>query len=556
MNEEKPSHSQCLEPAQPSQTVSQSHGCAESAALMTGLSQGALDAEAPGAKELLAKYPQFTSTHQPQSASKDQSVSKGAISIYETELSQGGLGTEVEYTKESQPRCQNQSQKQNISPPNKSCSKSVISTQDLESPQRAVGTEADLPSDFEVDQKRENSEGLPQEHSTAQQDIKDGSQANCIEVKGQQKRQTTTSQEPMTNSLYSEVNIQDGESQQAHQKEQRKAECSQEVGQTSPEKLSRVQQAHQQIPSQELDTQSLFLEMEGNQEESQALISYEETENVTKEVDSPKEMERHLKNSGIEDYSNDLKIKEDKEEHASEEIPQRPIISVTQLALAESEHQVLNQAVAMNMCTVAQSVSDHGVTHYVVEKAAITGDRRMEQKRRLAYAKALCLGLWVVSFEWVEQSQSKGHWLPAEDYEILGTVADSILQAPQRSRKSHGEAKPKLLQDYQFLVSMCQRDAALSLDELITLAGGKYIGAVDLTKPNKDVEAWVPKSLEEGRTTVMLVTNMDQPHKNQIQKLSKKLLPTKLVVTNKAWLLDSISNFQVQDLRKAKYIFR
>lgn len=88
-------------------------------------------------------------------------------------------------------------------------------------------------------------------------------------------------------------------------------------------------------------------------------------------------------------------------------------------------------------------------------------DRRC--RPTLGYMKALSLGFWIVSIQWVRDSIQESRLLQVEEYELEGAVDDHASGAPCRARTIPrlSDGRSTLFDDFEFYYVMLSKDTSL-----------------------------------------------------------------------------------------------
>ncbi|XP_053683051.1 mediator of DNA damage checkpoint protein 1 [Sabethes cyaneus] len=131
--------------------------------------------------------------------------------------------------------------------------------------------------------------------------------------------------------------------------------------------------------------------------------------------------------------------------------------------LHAAQYRFVKEAVAkLGSFTVHNDVSDK-TTHLV----------SLEPRRTINILRALARGLWIVAYDWVEQSASAGRWLPEEQFELRNFSA--AVQICRSERQAFGPRyRMELFADCgPFYVSEHCQVPQGQLRELIVLCKGK-----------------------------------------------------------------------------------
>eukprot|EP01089_Gocevia_fonbrunei_P007745 TRINITY_DN1901_c0_g1_i1.p1 TRINITY_DN1901_c0_g1~~TRINITY_DN1901_c0_g1_i1.p1 ORF type:complete len:285 (-),score=42.12 TRINITY_DN1901_c0_g1_i1:104-958(-) len=115
------------------------------------------------------------------------------------------------------------------------------------------------------------------------------------------------------------------------------------------------------------------------------------------------------------------------------------------LSTGLTPHQ--NNAVRSTCSKLGGQLSLHftsKVTHIIIP----SDNRGLTPHRTLKYMMGVLQGLWIVSYDWVKESEKAGKWVYEEDWEIQG---DPVGQGgPKKARETFESNGPRLFSDMKF----------------------------------------------------------------------------------------------------------
>eukprot|EP01100_Stratorugosa_tubuloviscum_P006669 TRINITY_DN2845_c1_g1_i2.p1 TRINITY_DN2845_c1_g1~~TRINITY_DN2845_c1_g1_i2.p1 ORF type:complete len:305 (-),score=100.94 TRINITY_DN2845_c1_g1_i2:89-1003(-) len=189
--------------------------------------------------------------------------------------------------------------------------------------------------------------------------------------------------------------------------------------------------------------------------------------------------------------------------------------------LTEIMKQSLKKAATKLGAKIKNNVVE-GVTHMVTHTSPDG-----IAPRTVKYLSAVMLGIWLLSFDWIEQSCEAGYWLDEKDFEVKG---DSFqIGAPKKGRLG----LKHLFKHWSFYFV---GDFSLSANDLKLLS--EYSGAK------------IIKQLSKSKNDKCVIFIDKKDNKSLINKIKNQYVNFDIVTHQ--WFLDSISSCKI--LSKQNYI--
>ncbi|KAL6065831.1 BRCA1 associated RING domain 1 [Balamuthia mandrillaris] len=189
--------------------------------------------------------------------------------------------------------------------------------------------------------------------------------------------------------------------------------------------------------------------------------SLRQSTNASKDTPRPSKKQKHPSSSPPDESHEPHKQKKSKEEDGTPVAPNVAVRGYLLSTCLTARQSQIFMAMVRNHpeFKLAKQQWEIQATHLVVG----------EKKRTVKVLKALALGLWVVSFDWVLESKKAGKWLPEEPFELVTEFPSSM--ASRLNRTNQAEA-PGLFFGKIFYVHRPINTPPETLASLIELSGG------------------------------------------------------------------------------------
>jgi len=220
---------------------------------------------------------------------------------------------------------------------------------------------------------------------------------------------------------------------------------------------------------------------------------------------------------------------------------QQPPTPSTKIVLLASTLQDINkESVKKFTDTFGADYADSfgpSITHLVV-----SADKdKVMRHRTMKYMQAIMTGIWIVSADWLNDCLTQGHLLPENDYEIRRNIKADVDDAPRRARKAV-EKNTKLFTKHCILLYGGFPNPGPNKVDVTCLLRN---GGATIFNCLRDMIAFVR---QHGNCTLVAIAAEQTYQEKLIDELEahkKELRGIKMVTL--AWVLDTVTNFQVQN---------
>eukprot|EP00808_Paulinella_micropora_P004559 g1465.t1 len=184
------------------------------------------------------------------------------------------------------------------------------------------------------------------------------------------------------------------------------------------------------------------------------------------------------------------------------------------------------------------------VTHVITPTV---GQVREVQARTLKILQGMASGKWIVSYDWVIESQRAGRWLPVEDFEAKGP--ESARDAPQQARTCRRRTGRALLDEWHLtLVGETSEGepSAAQVQQLVQDLGGTFVSWDSVKKMLQQDSEDIPVVLLPMR----LWGSSNPPELEMVRQAQEKRTISCVSI---GWLLDSLQIHKLYELGNPKY---
>ncbi|EWM27528.1 brca1-associated ring domain protein 1 [Nannochloropsis gaditana] len=200
------------------------------------------------------------------------------------------------------------------------------------------------------------------------------------------------------------------------------------------------------------------------------------------------------------------------------------------------------------------------VTHVL----ARADGRRRAETRTIKYLHGILARRWVLAPSWLTGSLAKGKVEAEIRHEIVGDPKATEPSAPTKARLSRYKQIPPLFAAYRVVFGgdfPPPRPTRRDLESLVKAGGGRVVTLAAFEREEREEEEEIGHRLTEGgeegrvtRKTVMICNSL--PAKEAVGAVKSGTMTVSAwaeggrPVVSSDWLLDSISNYRVMDLKR------